>query len=161
MNLPDHMQLTTADLPRKASLSVQLASLTEAESHALETHLRYAADESFDAGGQSQTVRELDGLSRYVRNARKSVLGTGRKPAQPQTRLDSTEMRHESVLGPLDNAERKALAVHMDAAQREYRDAGGHDVLLLELISEANHTAYAATAELQGNGLMHGRTLPR
>lgn len=144
------------------SLSVQLASLTAGEAHALETHLRYAGDESFAANGGTGTVRELDGLSQYVHGARKRVLGTGRKPAKLQTRLDSTELRHESVMGRLDSAERSALAVHMDAAQREYRDSGGGNTeMLLNLIQESAHADHAATAVLQPSGLIHGRTLPR
>lgn len=138
-----------------------IVGLTAAEAHTLETHLRYAAEESYDAYGNSPTVIDALRTASYVRSARKHVLGTGRKPAKPQTRLDTTELAHERIFGALDSAERSALATHLDAAQREYRDAGGGTDMLLELVQESAQAEYAATAELQPNGLMVGRVLPR
>lgn len=140
------------------ALGIELAGLTGQEAHALETHLRYAGDESYAAHGGTGTVRELDGLARYVRGARVRVLSSGSAPKVPDTRIDSEEMAHESVFGALTSAERRALAVHLIHGWAESRSAGVSQDTIDDVQREAYLADYAATAEFTTSGLAKGRT---
>ena len=122
-----------------------LADLTPSEASELQERLTNAAKESFRTHGDAAIVYELEGLASYFASLRRNTLGHGVKPATPQTRLDRDVVTHETLFGALSPSEREAFAVHMDAAQRDYRDAGGHGAMLAELILTAHDAGYATT----------------
>jgi hypothetical protein len=123
-----------------------LAELTASEAHALETHFRDACEASYRAHGITETVQEIADLGGYLASLRRNTFGNGRGALPAKPRIDSAVATHEAVFHVLTPSEREAFAVHMDAAQSEYRSAGGSAAMLSELATTAHDAGYAASS---------------
>lgn len=110
-----------------------LADLNASEAHCLAAFLRFGADESYAAYGRTDTVTELENTLGYVASVRRNTLSA--VPCRPSHgTIRETEQAHEELFGELDAGERRAFAVHMQAAQSEARSAGTSGRALQELV---------------------------